>query len=200
MYRASALPDARRTAATWRAAARAGGVGELFLCNVESFTTEHGLAPRIEFDAAVEFAPDWGCLGRASRRGAGWRGLRRLGITSPAFADDFVGDYDALAAAMLRKPTPSYLRFPCVMPSWDNAARRGKGAVIFRGATPARYERWLEATLRRVRATGGEPIVFVNAWNEWAEGCHLEPCARFGRGYLEATRRALAAGRPADSG
>jgi len=198
VYRASALPDARRTAATWRAAARAGGVGDLFLCNVESFPSEHGLAPRIEFDAGVEFAPDWGCLGRAARRGAAWRALRRLGLSSAAFAADVVGDYDALAAAMLRKPAAPYPRFPCVMPSWDNAARRATGAVIFRGATPARYERWLEATLRRARATaGGEAIVFVNAWNEWAEGCHLEPCARFGRGFLEATRRALAAVRSA---
>jgi hypothetical protein len=61
-------------------------------------------------------------------------------------------------------------------------------------STPEIYERWLRETLQRFTPFGPEEdFVFVNAWNEWAEGNHLEPDQKYGRGYLEATRRALQA-------
>jgi lipopolysaccharide biosynthesis protein len=83
--------------------------------------------------------------------------------------------------------------FKAVMPSWDNTARRQHGAHIFLNSDPAVYEAWLRdaiATTRRF-AVGEERIVFVNAWNEWAEGNHLEPDIRYGYAYLNATKRAL---------
>jgi hypothetical protein len=44
----------------------------------------------------------------------------------------------------------------------------------------------------RARLSGDEQLLFVNAWNEWAEGCYLEPDARTGTQYLEALRDAVA--------
>jgi hypothetical protein len=82
---------------------------------------------------------------------------------------------------------------PCVTPAWDNSARRNKGATILYDSTPEKYEKWFEAVVNNVQSTF-EPdkrIVFINAWNEWGEGCHLEPCQKWGRAYLEATRRAM---------
>jgi lipopolysaccharide biosynthesis protein len=65
-------------------------------------------------------------------------------------------------------------------------------AVIFAGSTPGAYQAWLESALRKAREqhAGEEQFVFINAWNEWAEGAYLEPDLGWGHGYLEATRDA----------
>ncbi len=189
VYRARSLPAPSTTARIWREEARRLGVGEIFLARVESFHDEHEDPEEIGFDAAVEFQPDMTNLPRPLRRGRGWGALRRLGVSSPAFAANKIFDYADLAQTALARPQPSYLRFPCVTPSWDNSPRRSERAWIVKGSTPELYEQWLRESVRR--APEQHPLVFVNAWNEWAEGNHLEPCERWGRAYLEATRRAL---------
>ena len=55
------------------------------------------------------------------------------------------------------------------------------------GAEPEAYQRWLVAAARRIASEVDEPLVFINAWNEWAEGAVLEPDQQWGRAYLEAT-------------
>jgi hypothetical protein len=95
---------------------------------------------------------------------------------------------------MLAKPTPQYRRFPCVTPSWDSTPRRKAEAVILSGSIPKLYGNWLREVIDRTASEPpGERLVFINAWNEWGEGNHLEPCQRWGRAYLEATWEALAA-------
>src|SRR5262249_8424116 len=93
---------------------------------------------------------------------------------------------------MLAKSPVEYPRFPSVTPLWDSAARRRKEAHILAWATPELYEHWLTTVLKRLQGKPREErIVFVNAWNEWAEGNHLEPDAKYVRGFLEANLRAL---------
>ncbi len=93
---------------------------------------------------------------------------------------------------MVKKEQPAYLRFPCVTPSWDNSPRRESNAFIFIDSTPKLYEKWLRAATRKLNTQNTEEhIVFINAWNEWGEGNHLEPDLKNGRSYLEATKRAL---------
>ncbi|HEV2174003.1 MAG TPA: glycoside hydrolase family 99-like domain-containing protein, partial [Nitrospira sp.] len=102
-------------------------------------------------------------------------------------------DYKGLAKRMLEKPQPRYRRFSGITPSWDNSPRRARNATIFVDSTPEIYGNWLRTVVERTITTfkGDERVVFVNAWNEWAEGAHLEPDQRWGTAYLEATSRAL---------
>jgi len=183
IYRADKLPNAKCTVARWQQACAKAGIPAPYLVRVCSFSglSDPHTPADYGFDAAVEFPPH-GLAGYASK--------------PHGTVSDFRGgfyDYVETANRFRSHTIPPYRLFKAVMPSWDNTARRQHGAHIFLNSDPAVYEAWLRdaiATTRRF-AVGEERIVFVNAWNEWAEGNHLEPDIRYGYAYLNATKRAL---------
>ena len=100
--------------------------------------------------------------------------------------------YDETWPVLANPPPVSYPRFDTVFPGWDNTARRGEDAWVVHGNTPASYEEWLRVAVNRTfTRPEDQRVVFINAWNEWAEGAHLEPDRKHGRGFLEATRRVV---------
>jgi hypothetical protein len=181
IYRPGAIPEPQATAARWRRAAREQGFPDLHLVAALTFGLED---PRpLGFDAAVEFPPHGENLPASSSTVDG---------IEPGFGGEIV-DYGAVASRRLALPPPAFRLYRTAMAGWDNTPRLGRRATIFHGASPATYEEWLRGLVTAARL--GHPehrLVFVNAWNEWAEGAHLEPDERFGTGYLEATRRAVA--------
>lgn len=192
IYRASQIPNIQKTLEIWRHEARLAGLNDLYLCRVESNSNEHTNPLDLGFDAAVEFQPDWTLLKKPLRRGKFWRFLARLKISSKDYAERKIYPYNYLVNQSLQKPMAHYKRFPCVTPRWDNSPRKDRGGVILIESSPDLYQNWLTQTLQRAVITQGEDcIVFLNAWNEWAEGNHLEPDAKYGLAYLEATRSAL---------
>ncbi len=194
VYRTELLPDPAKTAALWQEEAIKAGLPGLYLARVENFVKD--VDPNsIGFDAAVEFAPDASKGGKILFRGRIATLLGKLNLLPAVFRDNRVYSYPATVQGMLSKPEPSYRWFRCVSPMWDNSARRSVNANIFIGSTPALFKQWLGKIVSRTRQRleGDERIVFINAWNEWAEGCHLEPDQKWGHAYLEATRDALTA-------
>lgn len=196
VYRANRLPEPLHTTEIWRREAERAGLPGLFLVRVESFADEAGDPRLLGFDSALEFQPRWQLLDglRIFRRK--WWHRQRLGTAEPGFIRSNVYEYDHLVEAAMAMTSPSYPVIRGVCPGFDNTARRQNGAVILKDATPESYARWLSSVVRKNRSMHlrHEPtaqFVFINAWNEWAEGNHLEPCRRWHRAYLEATRDAL---------
>lgn len=201
VYRAADLPDSRRTTDVWRTELVRLGVGEPFLVRVESNFREERQDPpaTLGFDAAVEFQPNLYLDDERRKTGRIRSAMSsrtkqlqaKLGRRS---ALDSVHSYsEVVEHASLPRPVP-YLRFPCVTPGWDNTPRRPRTpAFIIRDSTPEQYERWVFDALMRENHDGGSStqLLFVNAWNEWGEGCHLEPCERWGHAYLEAHHKAV---------
>jgi GT2 family glycosyltransferase len=186
VYQVGIFPDIAATAARWRQRCREIGIGEIFLARVDSLDAAIKNAdPRsFGFDAAIEFPP----------HSAG-----TLVETPPLVNPSFRGhayDYAELARTFMRRSMPAYPLFRGVVPRWDNTARRQDAAHVFIGSNPGAYQAWLQAAIEQTRAVhhGDARIVFINSWNEWAEGAHLEPDNLFGHSYLQATRDALDAG------
>ena len=193
VYRTDLLPNPKRTAEIWREETARAGIGDLYLARVES-CFQAGIDPNdIGFTASVEFAPDWRHVGTPKFRRRRDLLLSKTGLLARVYTQHNIFDYKGLAKRMLEKPQPRYRRFSGITPSWDNSPRRARNATIFVDSTPEIYGNWLRTVVERTITTfkGDERVVFVNAWNEWAEGAHLEPDQRWGTAYLEATSRAL---------
>lgn len=182
VYRPSLLPDCKRSLGIWREYCRTNGIGEVLLAMVQFDVDD----PRdMGFDAAVEFPP------HKLARGAQCINDQVV-IINPDYAG-YVVDYDELASSGENWPVPGYPLFKGVSPRWDNEARKPAKGYTFAGSTPQRYGRWLAKAVEYSNShpVMGESLVFINAWNEWAEGAHLEPDRAYGYAYLEATRGAL---------
>jgi lipopolysaccharide biosynthesis protein len=200
VYRANQLPEPEKTAETWRREAERGGLKGLFLVRVESFGDENGDPRSIGFDSSLGFQPCWSLLSDLRIHRRKWWHRGKLGTMEQGVVQNQVYDYEEYARKASAMDAPEYPQIPGVFPAWDNSPRRKQGATIFVNSTPETYERWLREIVNRQMARLGhregsettqDSLLFLNAWNEWAEGCHLEPCQRWGRKYLEATRRAL---------
>lgn len=184
VYRPSLLPASDQTARRWRTWCRENGIGEIFLAYTQSF--EAGDPSQYGFDAAVEFPPNRSSPPNVTHAVVPLR-------------KDFsanVYDWSVFPQRSENYQPRHYKLFRSVCPGWDNTARRKHGAGVFINNTPDLYRTWLENaiedTLSHVSAPS-EQLVFVNAWNEWAEGAHLEPDAATGFAYLQATRDAMEA-------
>jgi lipopolysaccharide biosynthesis protein len=179
VYRASLLVEPLRTTDGLRERANQLGIGDLHLAMVQSF--DHSGHIERGFDSAVEFPPH-GLTPNVVERA-----LQTSSLSTPSYAKAM--------RVSLSRAAPQFRWFRTAMPGWDNTARRGARGTVFVGATPDLFREWLEDLLRwtYLFRPPGERLVFVNAWNEWAEGAYLEPDALRGHKSLEAVRAALEA-------
>ena len=184
VYRASLIPDTAATVARWRQLFQAGHGEDPVFIMAQSFLDAD---PRpFGMDAAVEFPPHKLTAPVPAITDS-------LHILDPAF-DAEVYDYAAIARASVAEPAPPYPLIKTAVPGWDNDPRRQGAGTVLHGATPALYQAWLSDLIRHACAhpVAGEPIVCINAWNEWAEGATLEPDVHWGGAFLNATGRAAA--------
>ena len=187
VYRYELFADPKATTDRWRALMAAKGLGEPFLvtAHIEA-ATQPDFDPRNHgFDAVAEFPPHKVGLPLP-------RGRDAFPLFDPRFRGSVRSYRDMVHCACNLAPAP-FKVFRGVCMGWDNEARKPNRGLVFYGATPGLFGRWLRhACLEAVRDPDPDArIVFINAWNEWAEGTHLEPDRHFGHAYLVETASVL---------
>ena len=98
--------------------------------------------------------------------------------------------YRDAVKASAKRPIEDGKEWVGAFTGWDNTARRGRNSIVYEGSTPEYFEKYLTTQIKKSIRAGQEGIVFINAWNEWAEGAHLEPDEKYGFKYLEALKKA----------
>ncbi|MET0269680.1 MAG: glycoside hydrolase family 99-like domain-containing protein, partial [Sphingomonas sp.] len=181
IYRVAHLPDPLAWIAAFPPACAARGEDPV----IWLAQTFEDLDPRpYGLDGAMEFPPH--------------KHSRQLPLAQPerpfgANPDLKVWDYDRFVAAALAdlETPPAYPLVRACFPSWDNDSRRQGASSVIHGSTPALFRQWLEPLVKAAEAESDDPIVCINAWNEWGEGAYLEPDRHFGYAYLNAVQAVM---------
>lgn len=189
IYRTELFPDIEATAERWREEVQKMGFDGIYLVNLENRT--YGYPPSdIGFDAAIDFQPKGENLPVRYGKNVFRSILNKFGMLNSVFYNNFVWQYRDYVKMNLYSMRPGSTLFPSIFPMWDNSARRDKGAWIFHNSTPGYFEEWIRQISHEFKPEDVQKdFLFINAWNEWAEGCHLEPCQEWGHQYLEVVKR-----------
>lgn len=99
--------------------------------------------------------------------------------------------YDEAWNKILARKPETEKNVPGAFVGWDNTPRKGERGEIFVGDTPEKFEKYLTQQIIRAKNIYSKDMIFMYAWNEWAEGGYLEPDTRSGYKNLEAIKNAL---------
>lgn len=184
VYRPVNLHEPKKVLAEWRRIVKEQLGTELYIIATQEKADSCDWM-QYGFDAETEFMPKT-VLPR----------INEINGKMPLIRKDFHGciyDYREIVEKQLYLNNPNRKVYPAVMPMWDNTARRNNNAVIFHGATPKLYAKWLKDIGDKVIGNTllDDKMVFINAWNEWGEGTYLEPDRYWGYAFLEETYRSL---------
>lgn len=189
VYRPSHLKNPEQYAKTWREYFKKKHNLELYLVSVLSFDDRD---PRdYGFDAAMDFAPLSAFFKNKHFPDGHFPYINTNDKLLDVNFDGVVADYRSIALNKNLVDCYEFNTFPCVTPSWDNDARKKGKGFVYTNSSPKLYAKWLDNVLDVYTKKEDTPIVYINAWNEWAEGAIMEPSQHLGYAVLNETAKTL---------
>ena len=188
IYRSTLLPNIEKTIEIWKTETFKEGI-DIYICRFED-SVHSGESYLIDgIDAAIQFEPTSFAMKnyiksqkkQFFKRSINYVLRRIIGKNTQSL----VLNYKKYVLFQKKRSLPQYKAYPCITPMWDNCARRKYSYFALHGSTPKMFGEWLKTTLQTfIPHSEDENFIFINAWNEWAEGNHLEPCIKWGNKYL----------------
>jgi Glycosyltransferase WbsX len=190
IYRPTSLPDPKSTTQLIREVCKSAGLPDPYLVGINAHS-RHIDMRTLGFDSTEDHSPQLGVLQDVFNDD---RSLKRLarnlkqGLWSAKLKIYKYAD----AIDLMESSRPKYPHHPGFFVGWDNTARRGENAIVMTGSTPDIVATHLSRVINNVSNVPlDERIIFLNAWNEWAEGMYLEPNSLHGTRLLEAIRAVI---------
>lgn len=181
IYRPDLIPNFADVSALWRQEARLAGFEGLYIVAASAFNGKRTNAAGL--DATYDFPPHH--LGAPRYSGP----LEWLDPLAKTKTYSYEGAVEAAEADYGQKNEDEIPRHPGALVGWDTEPRKPGRGDVFVGSSPALFRRWLRAAFQKAAKTpAANRFIFINAWNEWAEGAYLEPDRRHGYAYLAALR------------
>ena len=194
IYRPNDLPHPQRTVETFKKEASRYGLKEPYLIGVDAHNRKVGTDHRqLGFDGTMNFQPKLGVVPYAFVKKFKYKKLLRnikMGVMRYKLS---VCENSFVREKMSPQFTNQRSFYPSVFVGWDNSPRTGKNGIIMINSQPEYFKTALQERVNQMKSRPPEEqIVFINAWNEWAEGNHLEPDVKFGTSYLEKIKEVIA--------
>lgn len=154
------------------------------------------------FEYGIEFQPAYAIAdsrGKASAfiRKSGYRFLNwiqqnlKVKVNMVSQPKLEIKDYSYIWEYVIKRTPNNKKKIPGAFSGWDNTPRKGKAGLVLSNNTPELFEKYMTIQIKRAKEIYKKDMIFVTAWNEWAEGSILEPTEKDGYGYLEALKNAL---------
>ena len=208
LYRPEIIPCLNKMIDCWQTLAQKNGFDGLKIAcqSNDYYLIKNRDDSRIDYN--IEFQPDFSCGELRRQRFAFIRRIRRditrfagkyFGIDLYRFGQKTLQkldktnrvNYDEVWQKIINTKPFSKKNIPGAYVGWDNSPRYGNRATIYIGDDPNKFERYMELQIKNAKENYNTDMIFMYAWNEWAEGGYLEPDERSGYKNLEAIKNAL---------
>ena len=194
IYKPYLITNCKEMIIYWRELAVENGLTGLYIGYQYPESFDYDM-DELGFDFGVEFEPLYTGHEFSVQNSGNWEKLRFYAkdpewlfrkMMYKLFHCPNIWNYDTAWNMILRRKPEKENVMPGAFPAWDNSPRKKNNATIYRGASPEKFKKYFSMQMERAEKIYHAEYIFINAWNEWGEGAHLEPDEVNGYAWLEA--------------